>query len=573
MKSNFKIILLSAIAISCLACCVAACSPTLIDGTDQGDTTQNNGSIEADNSQYLYQMQSDGTINITGMTGDMSVNSVLTIPEEIDGHDVTKIGSSAFSASLDRYGIITVNIPDSVKEIGDGAFNGCKEIERVNISEDSNLVKVGDYCFSWCDNLQKIDLPDCLEEIGFYAFYNCSALNNVNLGDNVLSIGLGAFINCDSLNNIIVSADNQYYAVENGVLLSKDRTRLLSYSAENGSPKSFVVPDTVIEIESGAFCNNKSLDSVDLNNVTAVRQGAFRDCTNLSSVVSDEVNVIERRSFDGTKWLEDNYSFAAVGNVVYSCQGIEAHVDLSGYFSVTDYAAFGNANIKSVTFDNAMRNIGSFAFSGCPNLEAVYINNLNNIVYVGTSTFENASDSLTIYVPQRNLHEYEDNGLWQQYAAKLDVHNTLITYNLNGGNVDGQASFEGSIQYGGYLSLPIPEKEGYVLGGWYESPDLIGEAVINGELWISYAENYELYAKWIAGDLQFTITYHPDGGEMDFLTQTYTADEEVTYLIPQRQGYRFIGWYHDEEFTKYAGEGFPAGNTGDLDLYARWEKI
>lgn len=573
MKANFKIILLSAITMSCLACCIAACSSTRIDRTDQGDTTQNNSNIEADNSQYLYQMQSDGTVNITGMTGDMSVNSVLTIPEEIDGYAVTKIGSYAFSASLDRYDVITVNIPDSVKVIDDGAFSGCKEIERVNISEGSNLVKVGDYCFSGCNNLRKIDLPDCLEEIGLYAFYNCSTLNNVNLGDNVLSIGLGAFINCDSLNNIIVSAENQYYAAENGMLLSKDRTRLLSYSAENGSLKSFVVPDTVIEIESGAFCNNESLDSVDLNNVTAVRQGAFRDCTNLSNVISDEVNVIEQRSFEGTKWLDDNYNFAVVGNVVYSCQGTDEHVDLSGYFSITDYAAFGNANIKSVTFDNAVRNIGSHAFADCQNLEAVYINNINNIVYVGTSAFDNASDNLTIYVPQRNLREYEDNDLWRQYSANFDVHSTLITYNLNGGNFDGQATLEGCIRYGGYLALPVPKKEGYVLEGWYESPDLSGEAVRDGELWTSYAENYNLYAKWIAGDSQFTITYHPDGGEMDLLTQTYTADEEVIYLIPKRQGYRFIGWYHDEELTKYAGEGFPAGNTGDLDLYARWEKI
>ncbi|MDE5772611.1 MAG: leucine-rich repeat domain-containing protein [Ruminococcus sp.] len=58
-----------------------------------------------------------GEVVINGF--DKSVRDVV-IPSEIEGLPVAKIGSYAFS-SCD--GITSVTIPDSVKSIGNGAFN------------------------------------------------------------------------------------------------------------------------------------------------------------------------------------------------------------------------------------------------------------------------------------------------------------------------------------------------------------------------------------------------------------------------------------------------------------------
>lgn len=524
-------------------------------------------------SPYLYREQDDGTIKIIGIRNSALNNTVLPIPTAINGLVVTRIDSTAFSASLDRCGIKTVYIPYTVKEIGQGAFSGCSELEKVIFNGVSQLVKIGDNCFSDCINLNEIILPKSLQEIGAGAFYNCTSLTNINLDENVRTIGFGAFIDCDNLDNISVSGNNKYYTAKDGILASKNRKILIACPSENGDSNSFIVPSSITVIGPGAFYHNTNLHYINLNNVTTVRESAFGNCSNLEEIVSENVNIIEPLAFDGTKWFEDNSDIAVVGNAVYCYQGTQADIDFSNYFSISPFAAIGNANVETVTFNNAIRNIGAFAFFGCENFEEAYINNLNSIVYVGTSAFDNTASNLTIYVPQRILNEYEDNELWQQYVSKLDVHTTSVNYHLNGGNINGQTSYSNDIEYGGYVLLPTPEKEGYILEGWYESPDLSGEAVVNGELWTSYTENYNLYAKWIAGNSEFTITYHPNGGDMDFLTQTYTIDDWVTYPIPQKEGYRFMGWYHDEELNHIAGEGFPAGNTGDLDLYARWDKL
>lgn len=523
------------------------------------------GSLQA---KYMYQKLDNGTISITGMIGDMSEDFELSIPEIIDGYKVTEISPNAFSTLLDRYDIKTVTIPESVKEIGNGAFSGCTMLEKVNMSNSGNLIKIGDNCFSGCVNLNSINLSQTLQEVGIGAFYKCVNLLSIELGANVNYIGVGAFCNCDNLDEIIVSANNQYYSAENGMLMSKDKTTLLSYSSENDTSIQLVFPDTLITINQYAFYDNESLLSVDLANVTNIREGAFADCVNLATILSDKVNIIEGFAFEGTKWLENNANFAVVGNALYKCQKTEADLNLSGYFSVSPFALLDNTSVETVTFNNAARTIGAYAFLGCENLNSVYLNNLNNMIYVGTGSFNETSDNLNIYMPQRVLPEYESNELWQQYVEKFTVHSTAIHFVLGGGDVDGQTSYIGNVQYGGYLTLPEPEREGYKFDGWYNSENFSGDQILNDALWTSYDDNVSMYAKWTP--ITYSIIYDANGGNVDSSVQYYTIEDNVTYITPQRVGYTFEGWYFDEALTKPAGNSFEAGKTGDIRLYASW---
>ena len=68
---------------------------------------------------FEYKKNRNG-LSIIGCTGiDNRSVSKLTIPEEIDGTPVTKIGSRAFESWYWSKGF---KIPDSVKEIGSNAF-------------------------------------------------------------------------------------------------------------------------------------------------------------------------------------------------------------------------------------------------------------------------------------------------------------------------------------------------------------------------------------------------------------------------------------------------------------------
>ena len=78
------------------------------------------------------------------------------------------------------------------KNLGNGAFNGCKDLDYVNFKASS----VGSECFANCTKLEdaKVDSPT----IGDNAFLFCSALKNLTL-TNTKRIGTSAFRDCTAL--------------------------------------------------------------------------------------------------------------------------------------------------------------------------------------------------------------------------------------------------------------------------------------------------------------------------------------------------------------------------------------
>ena len=98
--------------------------------------------------QWKYVFQ-DGVVTIMGYVDKPSGD--LVVPGELNGYAVTGIGDFAFSYCED---LISVTIPDSITSIGDCAFMGCT-------------------------GLVSVILPDGLTSIGWATFNACSSLTNV----------------------------------------------------------------------------------------------------------------------------------------------------------------------------------------------------------------------------------------------------------------------------------------------------------------------------------------------------------------------------------------------------------
>ena len=90
-----------------------------------------------------YSYTSDGTeITITGYTG---AGGAITIPDEIDGLPVTRIGNYAFYRCT---GLTSVTIPDSVTSIGNYAFYRCTGLTSVTIPD--SVTSIGESAFRDC---------------------------------------------------------------------------------------------------------------------------------------------------------------------------------------------------------------------------------------------------------------------------------------------------------------------------------------------------------------------------------------------------------------------------------------
>lgn len=89
-----------------------------------------------------------------------------------------------------------VFLPEGIEETFWGAFALCVSLKEINIPQ--SLRKLGGKAFCGCTALDEIVLPEGLTEIGEYAFWGCTNLRQIKLPRGA-SIGESAFDDCPKL--------------------------------------------------------------------------------------------------------------------------------------------------------------------------------------------------------------------------------------------------------------------------------------------------------------------------------------------------------------------------------------
>lgn len=145
-------------------------------------------------------------------------------------NSVTNIGNYVFASSLN---LVNVNMGNGLKTTGKRTFSKCVNLQNVRLGDDLELIDIGafEYCLKLryiafphkinriCNaaflSCEKLTLPPFLfpadmESIGDYSFNSCSLLEKIYIGDNIQIIGRKAFGNCENLETIIISKNVQW---------------------------------------------------------------------------------------------------------------------------------------------------------------------------------------------------------------------------------------------------------------------------------------------------------------------------------------------------------------------------
>lgn len=80
----------------------------------------------------------------------------------------------------------------------------CDEQATGEITIPNSVTEIGDGAFRCCAALISISIPDSVKKIGTWAFAGCSGLTSVTISNSVTTIGCGAFENCASLTDIVL---------------------------------------------------------------------------------------------------------------------------------------------------------------------------------------------------------------------------------------------------------------------------------------------------------------------------------------------------------------------------------
>jgi hypothetical protein len=120
----------------------------------------------------------------------------------------------------------------------------------------------GPHAFEGCINIINITIPGSVTRIHDDAFNGCAGLPSVTIPCSVTFIGTVAFRNCSALAKISVDAANPIFSGDtDGVVFNKEKTQIVCYPP--GKRGSYVIPDGVTSIGSGAFANGcRSLTNV-----------------------------------------------------------------------------------------------------------------------------------------------------------------------------------------------------------------------------------------------------------------------------------------------------------------------
>ena len=134
----------------------------------------------------LYMSNGDGTCCVD--IGDCTDENIVIPDYSPSGDRVTNIRARAFAGNNN---IISVQIPETVQVIGEGAFEQCKNLESVNLP--SKITIIHSYTFSGCEKLKGVEIPAGVYHIGEEAFADCVSFESIVIPASVTKIGAFAF--------------------------------------------------------------------------------------------------------------------------------------------------------------------------------------------------------------------------------------------------------------------------------------------------------------------------------------------------------------------------------------------
>jgi len=331
-----------------------------------------------------------GTYSGTDLSDVVIKDSYLINGKE---YRTTSIGEGAFKGLA----VEKITLPDSIKSIGDKAFQNCTKLKEVKLP--SKLESIGKYAFSHCETLRKIDIPGTVREVSDYSFENCKSMKRISLNEGVQIVGPGAFHNTyatnlelpDSLKEIKSSAFTNIDVINlelpNGV-----QTIGASAFGWNNSLLTVTLPRSVQKISQNAFMNCQRLAVI--NNLCNIDlKGTFDD--NVNPVINKTKNEISTfKVVDDTGsyiFVEKETGYVLVGYDWLSKDCVTPDLFINGeYFKYEiGSCAFNGADMDSIVTSSLVTKINSMSIG---NTEATKITIGKNVERIARDAFSGSTN-------------------------------------------------------------------------------------------------------------------------------------------------------------------------------------
>ena len=260
-----------------------------------------------------------------------------------------------YSGDIDIPSSVTHNgIVYLVSGISNWAFENCNEMTSVNMP--STIKEIGDGAFSYCTLLTHLSFPDSLKYLATTVCYGCEKLRSLKLPSCIEGIGRSAFGGCTSL-------------------------------------EEFIIPDSVKEIERMAFKNCRALKKIIWgNSIEKVGGDQFTGCNSLNEVYIKDISKWCKTEFT-SELANPLYKQGVVGGGVrlfLNGEIVDKLLVPNDIGIVRKYTFYGYTWLKSIKFPESDIKVEDNAFSECRQLNSVYLG--ESTVKLGNQVFNHCED-------------------------------------------------------------------------------------------------------------------------------------------------------------------------------------
>ncbi len=143
---------------------------------------------------FYYKMVPDGTYCLTQYTGS---SSHVAFPNNIT---ISILNDSLFKGHTE---IESIDIPESITQIGGFVFDGCTNLKSLKLPD--HLEGMWQYAMTRT-SLEEIEIPGSIQAIIPFTFSQSKSLRKVILNEGTKEISAWAFKDCEALTDVYLPA-------------------------------------------------------------------------------------------------------------------------------------------------------------------------------------------------------------------------------------------------------------------------------------------------------------------------------------------------------------------------------
>ena len=200
--------------------------------------------------EYSYESGKENKIILNKMLPEGTFKKYVIVPEEFNGIPIIEMNNMLFKDinTGENNFTKTIKVLANIPELPHGAFNGCQNLESVELPD--TITAIPAYAFCVTPKLKSFVISERITEIGEYAFQG-SGLETVTIPGSIKTISNNAFQWNNYLREVIISE---------GVETIEDNA-----FSNNSALTTISIPKTVTEIGTNVFGYDASLKNIDLD--------------------------------------------------------------------------------------------------------------------------------------------------------------------------------------------------------------------------------------------------------------------------------------------------------------------